>query len=325
MLAIRRRGFTLVELLVVIAIIGILVALLLPAVQAAREASRRTQCSNNLKQLGVALQNYHDTTKAFPPGAFCSQEGWNSPTPGFEWVYLLHHLVPFFEQQPYYEAVGAGNWLTVVPWIVPGPTVFQPVSGQGIQTLICPSDAGDKLSTHANPALPLARSSYLGFFSGTKDRHNWSQNYPPDQRALFTMGLARAAKMSSVIDGTSNTLALGEYVLGRSLDDSRGWFYSNRAGNQFLYVTQTPNGAPDVMISYPHYCSPGFNRPSQPCVVDDGDGYGGNNYVSSRSFHPGGVSALFCDAHVRFVSNSVDFTTWRNLAWIADGNAIDGF
>ena len=126
---------------------------------------------------------------------------------------------------------------------------------------------------------------------------------------------------------TSNTIAIGEYVLGLDVADSRGWFYSNRAGNQFMYVTGTPNSSvPDNMISFAGYCSAGYDQSvMQPCVVDDGNGFGGDNFVSSRSYHSGGVNALFADGHVRFIANRIALTTWQEQAWIADGSILGNY
>ena len=321
----RALAFTLIELLVVIAIIAILIGLLLPAVQKVREAAARAKCQNNLKQLGLALQNYHDTNSKFPPGTMVET---NFTPP--EWPYLLHYMYPFFEQSAYYTAIGAGNWLNVQPWVNPGP--WAPVLNLPISPLLCPSDTGTPTSTHAGASAPLARSNYLGFFSGTQDSHNWQPNaYPTspiNQRALCTMGASRASKMASVTDGTSNSLAIGEYIGGINQSDSRGWFYSNRAGNQFLYATFTPNATnPDVLIDYQDYCSSGYNQPAQnqPCTVDDGNGFGGNNYVISRSHHTGGVNGVFCDGHVAFITNSIPLSTWQALVWIADGQVIGSF
>jgi prepilin-type N-terminal cleavage/methylation domain-containing protein/prepilin-type processing-associated H-X9-DG protein len=323
-----RPGFTLIELLVVIAIIAVLIGLLLPAVQKVREAAARLKCQNNLKQIGLALHNHHDGQGAFPPGTYCSINAWaGDPEPAKEWAYLLHYLLPYLEQPALYQALSGPGWINARPW--GGATeqaAWAPFLRVTIPTLLCPSDGGTPLSTHAGANVPLARTNYLGFFSGTHDRHNWSQTYPANQRALFTLGKDRATRIASIADGTSNTLAVGEYVRGIGADDSRGWFYSNRAGNQLLYATNTPNSsAPDVLIDYPGYCSSGFNQPTQPCTVDDDDGYGGNNTVSSRSRHAGGVNALFCDGHVRFIPNSIPLGTWQNLVWIADGNPLGDY
>jgi prepilin-type N-terminal cleavage/methylation domain-containing protein/prepilin-type processing-associated H-X9-DG protein len=317
----QRRGFTLIELLVVIAIIGVLIGLLLPAVQKVREAANRMKCGNNLKQLGLALHNYHSAFDSFPPGTYCQPQGWVSATPNLEWVYFIHYLLPFFEQQAYYNdlsgGAGAGNWTQNTPWSA-NPGNWTQLS-MPIQILLCPSDPGPPTSLHAG--IPLARTNYLGFFSGLQDSDNWSQAFPSNQRAFFTMGNTHTLSVAGIIDGTSNTLAVGEYVRGLDDYDSRGWFYSNRACNQLMYATGTPNtSTPDNLIDFQGYCSGNYNAPGQPCVVDDGNGYGGDNFVSSRSHHTGGVNALFADGHVQFIANSVPLSTWQAIAWVSDGN-----
>jgi len=125
----HRVGFTLVELLVVIAIIGILVALLLPAVQAAREAARRTQCTNNLKQLGLALHNYHDTYKSFPARGVFGAANTGPPMRAYHHTWI-EAILPFIEQQPLYDSVNHN-----------APVWGQPIVGTAVPAILCPSDS----------------------------------------------------------------------------------------------------------------------------------------------------------------------------------------
>ena len=331
----RVKGFTLVELLVVIAIIAILISLLLPAVQKIREAAARLRCANNLKQIGIALHHFDGAYGRFPPGTATSQVF--SYTPKQEWGYLLHYLLPYLEQNAYSQAIGGTRFEIPNPWVQHWETVAK----LPINVFLCPSDFATQglWDPHVSgPAIgfndpigfaSIAASNYRGIFSGTKDRHQWSQNYPPKQRALFDMG--KSTRSDDITDGTSNTLALVEYLTGKEQIDIRASFITNRGGSQFLYMTLTPNSpAPDNLLDWPCFCpadgggpngTSSYNVPSKnlPCVGDNGDGFGGNNYAGARSRHTGGVNVVLCDGSVRFISNDITFATWQSLGWIADG------
>lgn len=207
-----RRGFTLVELLVVIAIIGVLVAMLLPAVQAAREAARRSSCSNNLRQLGIALQNYHDSAKRFPPGSFPSRPDLSSPgrLRAFHHTWLTS-LLPYIEQ---------GNIHSQINFqAAPGPQAWgQLVVAQKVEILRCPSDGGfdDTNETHG-----IAHTNYAGsegFAYGQKtavltyDASNplWSQLSSPRGNYAGLFVANKSNDMADVKDGTSNTVAIAE-------------------------------------------------------------------------------------------------------------------
>ncbi|NBT35745.1 MAG: DUF1559 domain-containing protein [Betaproteobacteria bacterium] len=148
------RGFTLVELLVVIAIIAVLIGLLLPGLQAARESARRSACTNNLKQLGVALVNYHDARGAFPPGTPRMFSG-SAPC---EWGYLLHYLLPHLEQDAYYQAIGQTSFALGNPWT----TTAWPASVRDtpIQSFLCPSDGGAAGLSDMGSGMKITASNY---------------------------------------------------------------------------------------------------------------------------------------------------------------------
>jgi len=314
----RVRGFTLIELLVVIAIIAVLIALLLPAVQQAREAARRTQCKNNLKQLGLALHNYHDTFGRFPPGSI-SRSG--SRFGGPEWPYFIHYLLPNIDQTNVYNQL-ATDWGRQPPWQNAG--VWPATVRNGIPALLCPSDGmgGSTKSAPSGTGVSLPVSNYLGIFSGLNDGGTAQDANPT--RAVF--GLNRGASMRDITDGSSNTLLVAEYLSGTP-NDWRGWFYTNRAASQYLHVRNTPNSStPDSILDWPTGCSAtnGANLPNQnlPCTPD---GNTDNNFATSRSRHTGGVQVLLGDGSVRFVSSNIFLGTWQNLAWMADGNVLSEF
>lgn len=318
----RRRtdGFTLIELLVVIAIIAILIALLLPAVQQAREAARRSTCKNNLKQLGLALHNYHETHKMFPPGTI--QGGGGTPFSSPQWTYLLHHILPFIDQVPYYKTIMVNPTLPE-PWAASWPASVQ---GVAIPVFLCPSDgkggatcAGSNLGNFND----ITKSNYLGIFSGLNDGFAHTYNSTPGpiaQRALF--GLNQGRRISDITDGTSNTLAMAEYLTGTEQNNLRGMFCTSRAGSQFLYVTQTPNSSgPDSFVLAGLWCE-ATPVVGQPCIVEATN----SNHASPRSQHVGGVQVLLCDGAVRFVGNNIDLlTVWRPLGTIANDEVIGEF
>src|SRR5688572_16598942 len=199
----RRRGFTLVELLVVIAIIGVLVALLLPAVQAAREAARRMSCGNNLRQLGLAMHNYHDANKVFPPGLI------NSP----EWTYLLYYILPYIEQTALHEGLDVARATHVRPWFNNAITTWpKVVQGRPVPEFICPSDGMGGITKGvtngiqgADPnGMQLYLTNYLGIFSGLNDGDTWAEAanstaFDKSQLAVFRQG--RSTKIKKITDG----------------------------------------------------------------------------------------------------------------------------
>jgi prepilin-type N-terminal cleavage/methylation domain-containing protein/prepilin-type processing-associated H-X9-DG protein len=315
-----RRGFTLVELLVVIAIIGILVSLLLPAIQAAREAARRTQCTNNLKQIGVALNGYAVNNSVFPPGikARVRFSYDYASGGGQEWTYFLHFLLPYCEQNAFYKAVHGPRFDIGNPWYV--PEQWPSVPDTGFPALICSSDmmGGNLVNWGAGYPLRVAKSNYLGIFSGLNDGEAYRDNNPK-QRAVFGYGKGRALKQ--IKDGTSNTMAVAEYLKGAGESDERGDFWTNRAGCQTLFVKLGPNSsAPDNL--YYFFC-PAGGSPNDPAIKLPCIG-GGNDtcYASPRSRHPGGINAVFCDGSVHFLLDNIDTDTWQGLGWIADGKSF---
>jgi prepilin-type N-terminal cleavage/methylation domain-containing protein/prepilin-type processing-associated H-X9-DG protein len=318
-----RRGFTLVELLVVIAIIGILIALLLPAVQAAREAARRAQCSNNLKQLGLALHNYHDSNRCFPFGA----GGTGRPTPPFTAGWgacdgdnhncyrssAFTRLLPFFEQSALYEQIS--NATAGHPPFGPRPWLRSyPPWQEEIGSLRCPSD-GEEQRPWNPPENGLC--NYLVSY-GDRMRNINGNHTLSTVRGVF--GRVITLSIKHVKDGTSNTIALSESCAG---DGSRhvGRAIARNLGR----VDQNPTTClavvgPNNLITGPvrpwhrgrRWCDgnpgrTGFNTvlpPNGPsCSNNDWLGWG---IYPPSSYHPGGVNAAMADGSVTFFSETVD-------------------
>jgi prepilin-type N-terminal cleavage/methylation domain-containing protein/prepilin-type processing-associated H-X9-DG protein len=214
-----RRGFTLIELLVVIAIIAVLIALLLPAVQAAREAARRIQCTNNLKQIGLALHNYHQINDVFPPGGFPAYtpraNTGNNASPSAH-----ARLLPFLEQQPLYDAL---NWsLTVINDPAPGngygPYANSTVSITRLNAFLCPSDTPPNwnLSSASRP-LPNYRAPGNNYFAGLGSSLEFTSRQtggPPNGPFSYVGEIGKTVGIRDVRDGTSSTIGFGEWRVG---------------------------------------------------------------------------------------------------------------
>jgi prepilin-type N-terminal cleavage/methylation domain-containing protein/prepilin-type processing-associated H-X9-DG protein len=215
-----RAGFTLIELLVVIAIIAVLIALLLPAVQAAREAARRMQCTNNLKQIGLAIHNYHSTNDCFPPGGFPAyipnQNNGNNACPGTH-----ARLLPYIEQQTLYNAL---NWsLPVINDPVPPGTGYAPyanstVSITRINTFLCPSDTPPNWNmVSASAPLPNYRAPGNNYFASVGSSLEFTSRQtsgPPNGPFSYVGEIGMIVGIRDIRDGTSSTIAFGEWRMG---------------------------------------------------------------------------------------------------------------
>ena len=303
----RRRGFTLVELLVVIAIIGILIALLLPAVQAAREAARRSQCTNNLKQLGVAMHNYHDTYRKLPIGAFsCCWGTWKVP------------ILPYIEQQTLGDLYAEGPKCDDSVSNRYGHSVNLPVTtSRGLSAFYCPSD-----QPH-NPIGNIQSHNYVVNFGNTGYGQQGNLNGVIFGKAPFRRvtsncigGTATVCyDFASILDGLSNTLLTSEVIIGQGRD-LRGFSWWSDACQFTTYLT--PNSPLPDRIYTSTYCN--NIRPNPPCAVSTTTD---PTMFAARSRHPGGVEAGKCDGSIDFVSETIDIATWRALSTSQGGETIN--
>jgi prepilin-type N-terminal cleavage/methylation domain-containing protein/prepilin-type processing-associated H-X9-DG protein len=300
-----KRAFTLVELLVVIAIIGVLVALLLPAVQSAREAARRSQCSNNLKQLGLGLTQYADTFKgAFPVGSYtCCSGTWQ--------VALLPYVEQkaLFDQYKGYGQINASGEIDVN--FRYSASVNVPVTSQSIKVYTCPSDF------KVAPRSTITFHNYVGNHGNTtlsrKTPHGVQTNGQPNKygKAPFvsvsnTSSNPQVVRLSDISDGTSSTLAFSETVKGQ-YGDLRGFSWWQGGSHFEAYLAPNSN-QPDVTEQDP-YCV--NQRPNMPCT---GPTTAAPEMIGARSRHPTGVNTVMCDGSVRFMSDNVNLDTWRFLS-----------
>ncbi len=325
----KRRGFTLVELLVVIAIIGILVGLLLPAVQAAREAARRMQCSNNLKQIGLAMHMHHDTYKKFPPlsASSCCWGTWQLPALQFIEQGNLYNLYQNYGGSDTVNTNFPAQGTTTTPPRYGAAPNNTNVTTKRIATFTCPSDTPNaplsNITSHnyagvtgngstnvgslvAGPAPnPAGYAVRPGIFDPTLFENVTPVTNPPVKQN-------KKNTMASVSDGLSNTLMVGEILQGKGTDLRGFTWWGSAAGVSTYYG---PNStSPDIVTQN---CS---NDPltNLPCIAP-----GAAPYVNvMRSRHTGGVQSAMGDGSVQFFSQSIDIPTWMNLGSMADGNTV---
>jgi len=326
----RQRGFTLIELLVVIAIIAILIALLLPAVQQAREAARRSQCKNNLKQIGLALHNYHDIHNVFPPGHTATDQWTNSCPEGTcgHWGWGAA-ILPMIDQAPLYNILQVDT--LTLPQATSDPNILAEMQ-RPLAAFRCPSDVGplrnpeQKLPSTGGgggdctgaSCVEVATSNYVGVNdSHDLDRNLWNGTFGrlPRLGGLYggNTGYARCKGVTDITDGTSNTLAIGEraYQLQQTI---------LQAG--VIYGTNGDTG----------------NHNHQGLVYVTGAGRWGINDTCgdcSRAFssqHTGGAQFVMADGSVQFISENIDHnpdaavnSTYEKLIAVDDGLAVGEF
>ncbi len=312
----RPAGFTLVELLVVIAIIGVLVALLLPAVQAAREAARRSQCTNNLKQMGLAAHNFHDTFNALPPSFFDDDlsNGDNA-----DWTWAVG-IMPFMELDNEYDALGVNQTrlediVAVVSGVPDGSALsayaphqgFVQVTTTPIDSFQCPSNATSDVRTGFrgyNRSEGLAKTSYVGSVGMSSNNHAGG-----DRGGACVPMRGEGAKFRDITDGLSNTFLFGERgVDGGGNNRQPYWLAEKTPGNggqakRFVSSVRFPvNWDGDYNINY-----------------------------SFGSYHPGGAMFVLTDGSVQFVSDTVEFNysmtptemgVYQKLGMRADGQTV---
>lgn len=306
-----RAAFTLVELLVVIAIIGVLVGLLLPAVQQAREAARRMSCSNNLKQIALGMHNYHDTFRQFPYGS--KREISGDTRRRDTW---FQRLLPFVEQGPYYELYMSQDQIAgTSAWI---HNYSEDIIGIPVETFMCPSDPAGPARGGGGSDRGFQGSYAVCSGGGTPTLPVIANLTVPinlnmhreDAGGMF--GLQSKRKFRDCNDGTSNTLMVSEGIIRGSRGGSwggLGGYWGGAPHGAYGFSTGEP---PNTTIPDRVYSCKSTTFPRAPCENGNADGLPGR-YNFARSYHTGGVNVALMDGSIRFVSNSVDRDTWRNL------------
>lgn len=320
----QRRGFTLVELLVVIAIIGVLIALLLPAVQAAREAARRTQCANNLKQYGLGIHNYHDTFKQLPPAG----QNWAAPNIGWQ-----PRILPFTEQVPLYDMINF-KLIEAYNTPIPKPNNAGAVAREHqVPYAQCPDDDADQF------VWGWAQTSYSGNLGSqikrSVDQQNCDVWYTQDVNYEYQHGRWEAGDTTDrnqisgtfgrvcyntitfghIRDGTSNTFMVGE-IIGNCNDHKEGWWRYNGMGNAHASTSAPLNTLTTCVDSEQEAIRRRYYKPI--C-------WNKNNWNFSwayRSYHPAGANFLMGDGSVQFLNTEINYNIYQAYGTRAGSDSV---
>jgi len=343
-----RRGFTLIELLVVIAIIGVLIALLLPAVQAAREAARRSQCVNNLKQIGVAMHNYHSAVDSFPISQSQGMSNYSGSYDGWTDWSAVTVMLPYLEQQPIYNAINF-NFLGGFSF---GGAINNTSWNAKIKTFLCPSDSLAGVNGNTN--------SYYASTGTTTLQYNYN-NISACCSGVFAK--RSCFNIAAITDGTSNTVAFSESLVGGNNNPYRGNAVTGAGTNgasqlvdawQSIPVGTVPPGP--IIITALQTCTNAFRSGSNistakgqrwgwgaptitmfntivppnsnqykwgACRPDCGGcGPDEGEFVNAQSNHSGGCNVLFADGSVKFIKDSIAMQIWWGIGTKSNGEAV---
>jgi prepilin-type N-terminal cleavage/methylation domain-containing protein/prepilin-type processing-associated H-X9-DG protein len=299
----KRGAFTLIELLVVIAIIAILIGLLLPAVQKVREAANRMKCSNQLKQWGLAMHNYHDTNGQLPIGA--------RNNPRQTWTM---HLWAFVEQDNLARQNIITNHFYVPPGTIGG--TLNGLTGAKVKLYYCPSDFGSDLDS-PSAYYQRRRGNYVV---------NWGNVLydtapAPGSRGPFShvngnRSTPSTTTMANITDGTSNTLLMSETIMAKSKDDNdwRGDIQNDDGVFKFMTLN-TPNSTAADVVNWAIL----DNDPKTPVST------AGSQHSAARSRHANGVNVALADGSIRFVNNSINSSVWRALGTMEGGEVVGNY
>lgn len=318
----RRSGFTLVELLVVVTIIGVLIALLLPAVQAARAAARRMSCQNNQKQVGLALLNYHDTFEVFPPGYIANQLTRTSPVSaetgtGYSWATIL---LPFQEQQPLHRALDFSQDCRDLDNLK--------LAKRALSAFRCPEGRmpADSFTIRSEgKTVDVAYSSYVGMFGygSLVESPGW-----PDQPGVFYRN--SAVRAADIRDGLSNTILLGErtyrhdFVAGQTPVDAASTWYAAVPGTM-RPAGLTGSGA-GTMEGPASLVLGSVGQPATGAAPAVHQVFHKTNHIGSLSSrHFGGINVTAGDGSIHFLHDSIDYGLYRSLGQHSDGVLGSGF